>query len=217
MRRITGISLVAAMALAAIWRCAAPAFADVITLSEVDAQPQLLHFTATPGTVVLCDTTGVNSSTPRNVPALGGWGCYSGLVSAPKLVEASDLITFAANPNMNDNKMFPSIATFCSDVDPLADKGDADKACKAAVLKVTAGFALQELGTEGKGPEETAFNPAVGQPGYSKFMEGTREVVISYNLISDPAANAPEPPTFALAIGALGAWCGVASRRRARR
>lgn len=193
---------------------ATPAHADVmtVTLTESQTQPILLTFTARPGTVLLCDTTGFNSSTPRDKN--GVWGCYSGVGVTEKLVEASDLITFAANPNPANNAQFPSMATVCSELDTAPDPGDGAAVCRLVGLTVTANFALQELGVERRGPEETPYSPTNTQPGYSQFMEGTRTVTVAYNLVSDPATRAPEPGTAWLMLGAILAGTMLAHSRR---
>ncbi len=183
------------------------------TLSESDTQPQFLPFNAVAGTVLLCDSTGATKSVPLKKGAT--WGCYSNAGNTGKLVEASDLITFAANPG---DKLFPSQATFCSDVDFVPDPGDADPACKGTNLVITANFALQELGPERVGPEMTPYSPAdKNSPGFGMVPAGSKTLLATYQLISDPATKMPEPSAFAiLAAGLLGLlggrWRGALSR-----
>lgn len=180
-----------------------------ISIFESDMQPRPFDFNATPGTVLLCDSTGANSSKPMYDKAAGGWGCYSTATNKP--VEASDLISFAARPG---DKALPSQATMCSDVDQVKDTNDEDPACKGVgLVVVNAGYALLEVDANGKSNEgaleEIAYVPAgVGSPGYAtKTMSGD-VFIIDYKLVSDqpkpPDFGTPEPSTWLMLLtGAL--------------
>ena len=176
-------------------------------IKEVDPQPVLLTFAATPGVVLLCDTTGVNRSIP--LFRAGAWGCWSNAGNTGVLKDASDVITFSARPN---DIQFPSQALMCSDVDPMADMGDTDPACAKANFKAAGNFALQEEGIEGRGPENTAYEPpGVGFAGYATIQQGTETFFAAYVLSSDPATRVAEPSSFSLMLGGLA--IALASRR----
>ena len=198
-RPLGTLSVVSGLIVLLLFASASVGSAATITtpLSEADKQPILLTFAATPGVLLLCDTNGADGNT---IPLFknGAWGCWTSAAALGRLVSPSDSVTFSPRPN---DALNPTQVVVCSDPDPRPDAGDS-----TCTLAQTGDLAIQELGTEGTGPEETLYSPAgVGSVGFATIPKGSGPPdVAAYNIISDTSATTVPGPATLLTV-ALGA------------